>query len=64
MERHALFKCNLRLVWNLVLNTWFTVTSNGNSKVHEKQTLRRKLIVTSLALAFAPLAKPHPPAGK
>jgi hypothetical protein len=57
MKRYALFKRNLRLVWNLVLNIWFTVTSNGNSKVHERQTLLHKLIVISLALAFAPPAQ-------
>lgn len=64
MERHAFFIRNLGLVWNLLLNTWFTVTSNGNSKVHESQTLRYKLIVTSLALALAPLAQAAPTGGQ
>lgn len=64
MKRHVLFKCNFRLVWNLVLDTWFTVTCNGKSKVHERQTLLRKLIVTSLALDFVLLGQAAPTVGQ
>jgi hypothetical protein len=64
MKRHALFKRNLRLVWSRVLNTWFTVTSYGISKVHVRWTLRCKFIVTSLALAFASMTQAPPTGGQ
>ena len=56
-----------RLVWSRVRNAWVAVSENAKGQGKSgcgKSALRRKAIVTALALALAPLAHANPTGGQ